>query len=243
MAFLVDALGEAVGSVKSFMRPTVATPLPSGWVILDGSTVSDPDSIFDGYTLIDMRSKFVRGHSSLTNSNFGSDVTYALGGAGAAIETGGTSSHNLAHSHAAGAHTHTLGSHTHTVSSDGSHTHTVANHTHDVTIPSDGNHSHGGLTGAPSATFGTDSAVFFDVASNNHNHTITTDGAHDHGTTITTGSGGSGNTGSAGVHDHGGATGAAVGNTGAGSGNTNSALTSIDNKPPFVGLIWIMKIK
>ena len=80
MVISINALSEPVGSIKSWLRPTVATQLPSGWLICDGSTVVDASSPFDGLAIPDLRAKFPRGHATLTNANFGADVAYFAGG-------------------------------------------------------------------------------------------------------------------------------------------------------------------
>lgn len=227
MGFLIDQVGEAIGSVKSWLRPTDATPLLDSWVILDGSTIVDPDSPFNGLSLPDTRDQFLKGHPSLTNINFGADTTYQLGGAGA-IPSGGTDQHALAHTHPGGAHTHSLAGHQHSIPSQVNHTHAVPAHTHPIT--SDGTHNHLNDAGQPAAFTRTTSLQGVSEA-----------GDHNHGGATSNSI--AGVTGSGGTHDHGALTGLGSGSSGVASGNTDSALATINNEPPWLGFLWIMKYK
>lgn len=110
MVISINALVEPVGSIKQWIRPNAATPLPSGWLICDGSTVVDAGSSFNGIALPDLRGRFPRGHSTLDNSNFGADVNYFAGGT---IPTSGVDSVNLSHGHSNPSHVHSIPQHTH----------------------------------------------------------------------------------------------------------------------------------
>lgn len=89
--------GIPVGSVISWWRPDANMPLPSdGWVIADGSVVTDSSSPLYGTTLPDLRDKFVMGVSAA-----------AIG------QTGGTNTLNLSHQHQVDGHTHTIPNHAH----------------------------------------------------------------------------------------------------------------------------------
>lgn len=238
MAVLLNGFVESVGSIKGWLRKDESVPLPAGWLILDGSLVSDPDSDWDGLTLPDYRGKFLKGHASLGNANFGADTTYKVDGG--SLPTGGTASHNLQHSHPAGAHTHAIGAHTHTITSESSHVHGLASHTHSIpshshTISTDGAHTHNSGAGGGSIYA---SPGVFTSSSGNHSHGGVT-GAGGGGATGAA----SANTDAGGSHNHGGVTGGSSGDTAAGTGNTDNALTTIDNEPPFVGVLWLVKIK
>lgn len=117
MVLSINSLAEPVGSMKSWLRADASTPLPSGWLICDGSTVVDASSPFNGKALPDMRGRHQRGHANLDNSNFAVDATYFAGGT---IPSGGADSINLSHAHGDN-------SHAHNTNSAGTHAHSVPN--------------------------------------------------------------------------------------------------------------------
>jgi len=237
MAVLLDAFQEAVGSIKAWLRPNTSEGLPPNWVICDGSTIVDPDSPFNTKPVPDLRDKFVRGHPTLTNANFGADAAYEAGGT---IPAGGVNSQDLTHAHAAGAHTHGIGSHSHGIFSDGGHNHTVQDHqhlqgAHQHTITVDGAHTHSVVAGnifaaLPGAALSVDGS---------HSH----GGATQFGGSVNTGSGGAQNTSSSGGHNHTGVTTGASGTTDPGAGNTADGLGVFDNTPANLGLVMILRIK
>lgn len=51
-----------VGSVVAFARE--ANQIPSGWVLCDGRTVNDANSIYNGFRIPNLQSHFIRGKSS-----------------------------------------------------------------------------------------------------------------------------------------------------------------------------------
>lgn len=115
MVLSINALSEPVGSMKSWLRADASTPLPTGWLICDGSTVVDASSVFNGKALPDMRGRHQRGHANLDNSNFAVDATYFAGGT---IPASGANAINLSHAHGTNSHAHNTdfqGSHSHTV--------------------------------------------------------------------------------------------------------------------------------
>lgn len=126
MVLSINSLAEPVGSMKSWLRADASTPLPSGWLICDGSTVVDASSPFNGKALPDMRGRHQRGHATLDNSNFAVDATYFAGGT---IPSGGADSINLSHSHGNNSHSHNTGNagaHSHQVPSFNTGTQTTA---------------------------------------------------------------------------------------------------------------------
>lgn len=169
MVLSINALAEPVGSIKSWIRPSAATPLPNGWLICDGSTVVDSSSVFNGLAIPDLRSRFPRGHATLTNANFGADTFYYTGGI---VPSGGAVTVNLSHSHSSPSHSHTTPSHSHTIPSEAGHTHSFSTggaiqpgpggtpsyqggaftHLHSGTTGSSPSHSHGGSTVAQNVT-------------------------------------------------------------------------------------------
>lgn len=190
MVFSIDSLKEPVGSMKPWIRANTSTALPVNWLICDGSTVADAASPFNGLAIPDYRSRFIRGHNSLTNANFGADVTYFTGGT---IPTGGTDSNNLSHQHSEGSHNHGINSdnitHSHPITADGTHNHNDDgggsgvsgahspgewnNATPAGRIAAAGSHSHGGNTSNQSVS---------------HNHGGGTNNGNGAGTGFTLGS-------------------------------------------------------
>lgn len=179
MARVIDpTISEAIGSIKPWIRASSSVPIPSNWVICDGSLVVDSDSPFDfgaGFTVIDMRSRFARGHASLTNANFPVNTNYILGGVGVGVGGVDTHSHNGG-AYSNGSHTHsgsTSSPHDHTISND-SHTHTdtggggVFNNGFPLGANSTYNHNHGGLTGSATPSINI-------VSDGSHGHSTWTD--------------------------------------------------------------------
>lgn len=253
MGILIDALQESVGTVKKWVRPSAATPLPPNFVILDGSTLVDPDSPFNGMVMKDTRGKFIQGHPTLTNANFAADTTYHFD-LGGVIPNGGSATVDLSHDHVAGAHIHPIGSHSHVISGDGSHAHNAPFHSHSV--GSDGNHTHAGSTGSAGAHIhnsdnvvtpghnliaGASGTYTDSQGAHTHDYSgMSGAGSHSHGG----GTGGAGGaTDAQGVHSHGGVTGGSGGNTAAGSGNTGTSLGVIDKTPPWWGFVILVKVK
>lgn len=104
-----------IGSVIPWWRPTGATPVPTGWVVANGATVSDHSFGGGPITIPDLRNRFVLG-AATSGTGTGNTTPPDIG------STGGATNHSLSH-------THTL-SHTHDV--------VLPGHTH----PFDINHSH-----------------------------------------------------------------------------------------------------
>lgn len=84
-----------IGQVIDWWRPDPSFSVPSNFVILDGSTINDSESPFDGLTLPNCNTRFIRG-----------------GNTGSLNNTGGNSSQSFAHTHTS-AHSHTSDTHSH----------------------------------------------------------------------------------------------------------------------------------
>lgn len=96
--FARNVVPEPVGTVKLFWDANGTLSIPDGWMVLDGSVVSDTASPLDGTTLPNMTNKYAVGKASNTGAS-----------------TVGNRNHrvNLSHSHTVNPHTHTIPSHSH----------------------------------------------------------------------------------------------------------------------------------
>lgn len=254
MAVLLDSFQESVGSIKDWLRASSAVALPANWLILDGSTVADPDSQYNGLALPDSRAMFHQGHPTLTNLTFGADTTYHAG-AGGVIPTGGQASLALAHTHPAGTHTHSVAGHTHSITAVPAHTHNVGGHSHSVpahshgmthlhTVPSFQTTTQTNLNNTVGGPFSTIQGAFYP----SHDHTVPSINTQNFSGNTNSGGngtdfGGGGGTDAQNAHDHSGLTGTGSGNTGAGAGNTDTSLGAFDNTPPWLGMLKIIKVK
>jgi len=120
-----------IGTVIPWWRPSIATPLPSGWEVCDGHTLISTLHEFAGggtITLPDLRNRFVLG-AATGGTGTSSTTPPAIG------QIGGNNNANLAHSHVVDPHSHTVNAHSHVVNAHTHtvpHNHTVAAHTHTV---------------------------------------------------------------------------------------------------------------
>lgn len=177
MVLSLNNLAEPIGSVKSWLRANNTIPLPSGWLICDGSTVVDASSPYNGKALPDFRGRFVRGHATLDNMSFSSDTIYFAGGT---IPNGGADTNNLQHSHNGPNHSHLVSSGQFSMPAAGGSLMTSV----------DGAHTHN--AGAVGGSIRTDPGVFTDIAGD-HSHSITgRTGMND--TSFSTENSGTGNT-------------------------------------------------
>jgi hypothetical protein len=163
-----------LGELSFFWRPTTALPIPDGWEVADGRTLTGAEHDFPGggnVTLPDLRNKFVLG-AATGGTGTASNVPPAIG------QTGGTNAANLAHSHVVDPHVHGTVPHSHTVAA---HTHTVASHRHQVDPHSHTVNAHGhtvpGHTHPIPDHSHSISHVHFVLP---HSHSIVADGAHQH---------------------------------------------------------------
>jgi len=96
----VQSAGVPVGTVISWWRPDVSTPLPSDeWAIADGSVVTDTESPLYDQTLPDLTNRFIMG---IAAADIGT--------------TGGSNTLNLSHSHSIPSHRHSVSGSTSKVS-------------------------------------------------------------------------------------------------------------------------------
>jgi len=98
-----------VGTIVDWFPPTPGASPPTGWMVCDGSTVSDSASPYNGKAVPDLRQKVTRGINPALASTLGPGSLPDIGGQNATPL-------NLAHSHNVAAHNHSLPDHTHTYS-------------------------------------------------------------------------------------------------------------------------------
>lgn len=104
---LNDTIGDTtppIGTIMAWLADFAGTPatLPDGWVLCDGSVLSDSDSPLNGQTIPDINGnqQFIRGVSGATGGTGGSEThthsqdTYSVRGSGGGVfdrfSTGGT---------------------------------------------------------------------------------------------------------------------------------------------------------
>lgn len=249
-----------IGEVIQWYRPNTSISLPVGLEPCDGrpwSSIPNAWGVTSG-NIPDLRNKFILG-AALTNNGTGTSQNPDIG------QAGGSHTTDLTHSHSISGL-----SHTHSIGSDGSHTHTtdsVGAHTHSITAG--GIHNHDFNKNATSGTgplytrnLGTNASELTptlfvtavgagtesihhpgsdsdpgNIGESDSPITMANNGSHDHG-----GATGSNGTHShvlstTGSHSHGGATGA-----GTVSGSTDSQLSTLDKRPAYVGLIFLMRV-
>ncbi|RMG58267.1 MAG: hypothetical protein D6722_23795 [Bacteroidetes bacterium] len=213
-----DVLSEPVGTVKLFWDAGGVLPLPAGWQVLDGSTVSDTLSPLNGIQLPNMTNRYAVGSAGNTTTN-------AVGNANHTI--------NLAHSHQVDPHQHTVPAHTHTMS----HTHSSGTYSTLLGWDNDGDVAvrRGSFSSYPAWPLSFNDALNTEGNLSTGNvgtgqmasNTASIDVAGDSGgaSTSVTGSGGGGDTGSA-------------------SPGTSTALsTSQSIQPESIGFVYIIKIR
>lgn len=217
-----------LGTVVMWYRQSAETSLPAGgWEVVDGRAWSG------------VSNKLGPGEAALTTGNMPNMVgKFAKGavatGPGTAIgDVGGNASVSLAHAHVVEshthgipAHTHSIPGHTHTISFDGEHAHQFHGN-----FPSVGNYnlSQGHVGVAKPSEYV--EAVKLDALTTStltREIPIVANGGHSH----------SGSTGSTD-----GATGATTLTSGATAPNTDSKLSSTNVEPPYVGLLFLMRVR
>jgi microcystin-dependent protein len=216
--------------------------VPTGWALCDGSAISR-STYSDLYTLLgntfgagngsttfnlpDMRDRFVVGAGSSYSRN----------------AKGGASSNNLSHTHSISSHTHSIAQHSHTVSSHrhsiNSHSHTVNSHYHWTSTSNDGNSvfvSESGQTSAASRVITKKRATL--LVNEQSTGTIREDA---------TASSSPGTTGSGTLYTNytapGTSTNGATSTGGTALTTGSSGSSSQENRPPYIGLFYIIKVE
>lgn len=119
-----------VGGVREVWVPSgVAYSAPTGWRLLDGSTLTPAQHSFSGVGTIvlpNMKNKHSLGAN--TAAGYGSSGSDSGVAPGLGANGGDHTAQTVTHDHAAGGHTHTLGSHGHPVN----HYHGFAAHHHSI---------------------------------------------------------------------------------------------------------------
>lgn len=235
-----------IGVIIPWWRPDVSVPVPTGWIVPVGQTLTDPQHDFSyvgSITVPDMRNAFVLG-AATSGTGVGTGTPPAIGA------VGGSHTLNLAHAHGVNAHTHSVPAHTHTIDP---HSHTVSDHTH--TVPTQADHAH---------TYASGNLVYSRQADTVFKNPPT--GLDNFLQTLFINNFNSGGGAAAapmdpaGSHNHGGATGGVTAGVSTGStsltttssGSTTSGSTApstdsqlsstVDSRVAFVGLLYIMKV-
>jgi len=210
-----------LGTVIAWYRPNTGISLPGGgWEVCDGrawSAVSNAWGVSTGF-MPDLRNRFVLG-AGTTNIGTGYTQNPDIG------MTGGTHSNDLTHSHTVNAHSHTVAAHSHTISADGVHYHYYDDTNGRLippatpTLPQQQSQANRGNANYQTAVPGVPEAFAYQ----DHSHY--------------------GNTANSGNHSHGGATATATAGTDTQAPGTNSQLGVTDNRPAYVGLLYIMRVR
>lgn len=207
-----------VGGVIDWYRPDPSTPIPAGWAVCDGQTVSDPESILDGQPTPNLVGRFVRGldPAAMTATAYGAGTATPL------PDAGGQDSVDLTHAHGVAAHSHSLPGHTHPISSAGS------GHQHTAWIGDQDGHNTPDTVGP---SFQTHGGSYYLITFLGPGGNCT----HAYPVSMAPGSG---------LHDHGGQTGTGgAGQTGDASGSTTAGLGPVENRPAYVGLLKLIRVK
>jgi len=249
--FAADVLRQVapIGQVIDWWRPASSVPIPSGWEICDGRTITADNHEFgtgSSIQLPDLRNKFIMGADVLKSD-------------GAPSTTGdGTAASNVQHPNAPGirgvggfnasknlAHNHQF-AHTHGVPGvDHLHSAVSPDHLHAVGSLFTGNHAHSFSVNSSGAINGLGSAATgsFERTSHGHQHGVS-------GGTSTAGNIGVGGTTGARDRNWSFNTSAAdrslatTTNTQSTSTTDNGSIgTAIDMRPAHVGLLKLMKVR
>lgn len=227
--------GVPLGGVIPWFRPAPGITVPSGYAIADGSTLNVGSHAFPGVpgsvTLPDLRNRFVLG-ASPTGSGSGTAADGAANAPAPGTSGGSNATRSLAHTHGAAVSltAASAGAHGHSVSVSGT-TAAGGGHEHDLPFGDAG----GGL--GWSRAYATGTAFVRDLRLTAYdtggNATVAaykaTGGTHTHSLTST------GTAASDGAHTHA-VSGTVVTNTQAGG-------DSVDTRPAYVGLIYLVRVK
>ncbi len=229
----VEANSPPIGSIVMWAGAT--GDVPSGWDLCDGAEVSRTT-----YSTLFARlgTTFGIGNGSTTFNlpDLQDQFVVGAGDSYSRNDSGGSDTVDSAHTHAGPSHSHSVPSHVHT---GPSHTHSIPAHIHGAGTYAAAYTRESQYTGytrrrsSPSWMATEKITLYNSIADTT---TVT------HGIDVMgdSSSGGSGNSGSGGT----GNTGAWSGTTGsAGTGSTGSAgSAALENRPPYVGLYYIIKI-
>lgn len=221
-----------LGIVDFWYRQSTGEPVPTGYEICDGrawSTITN-DLGYSTGSIPNLIGKFPMGAAATGSPAVGS--------------TGGVNTIDLSHTHTVAAHTHTFGTHTHTIAG---HAHGLGSHTHPIPsqgglqfLDDDGNPQTLAQRGVPVGGGANRQTAYVPNLNSGNDPSKSADMT---------------------VHNHGGNTGAASGSTdtqslttnagGAGTtdptapvtGGTSPSLATVDNRPSYVGLLPIMRVR
>ena len=209
--------------------------VPSGWELCDGSAISRA-TYSDLYSLIgntfgagdgsttfnvpDMRDRFVVGAGSSYSRN----------------SQGGSNTVNSSHSHTVNSHNHSMATHYHTVNSHrhytGGHSHGAGSYRAEIYRSSQYNMY---LNQASSGGWTSDTLINLYNSSGNSS-------GHSNGVVVT----GSSSSANAGYTDYQAPTTNYAGATSTGSsspGTSSAGSTTLENRPPYIGMYFIIKIE
>lgn len=221
-----------LGTVTAWFRPVDTIPVPTGWVICDGSVVT---SALHGWTGVgnvsvpNLVGKFVHG-AGLTGTGTTPDLPPAENAVGGLNSRIFNHSHTIpGHSHTVNAHSHSLPMHSHTINVDGQHNHGI----HSRMNAFDGEYI---FTDATTGTTHAGDQQSLYVAGFNT-------GQVDHALPAIYPP-------NDGAHSHGARTGDSAGQTSSDSTGTSSTSLTTDStgaggdiRPAYVGLLYIVKIR
>ena len=248
-----------LGIVVPWWRPAVSVAVPAGWVVPTGQTLIDNLSslrehdfypgVGGSIQLPNLSNKFILGAATAgtgTDPSSPPDI-------GA---SGGSNTVNLAHTHTVNAHTHGVNAHTHGIDP---HTHAVSDHVHAISTDTSSSAGHT-FAGGNRIRSRQTKTLYVDTPTGTNDWLQTL-----YIENFNTGLGDAvANMDAVTGHSHGGATGSVSGGTVYTLGNvdglttqpsgavstdaqapgTNSQLSATtDNRPGFVGLLYIMKVK
>lgn len=213
-----------MGTVIAWYRPDSSYSIPNYWAVCDGRAWSNiPNGWYvDNGNIPDLRNRFILGAAETgTGSGIGSPPSIGL--------SGGSHTSNFSHAHSIPAHSHGVSAHQHQINADGTHAHGF------VTDVWDANNNVIGqtvtnlmqrTTAVPTASGFRQSAY---VPDRNRGAAI--------GDNVNV------DMQPMGLHAHGNWTVAAGSTTDTVSGQVSgSSLSTVDTRPRYVGLLYIMKV-
>jgi hypothetical protein len=213
-----------MGIVVAWYRPNSSYSIPNYWAVCDGRSWSNiPNGWYvNNGNIPDLRNRFVLGAAEVgTGGDVGSPPSIGL--------SGGSHTSNLSHAHSIPAHSHGVTAHQHQIIADGTHAHgfvTDVWNANNQKIGETVTNLHQRTTGVPTSQGFRQSAY---VPDRNRNAAI--------GDNVNV------NMQSMGNHAHGNWTAAAGAATDTVSGQVSgSSLGTVDTRPRYVGLLYIMKV-